>query len=198
MPRVYRRALTEKPDVDVLDWELIERLHELFSNYTGEDGRLRFYAEDSRGEYEEGSLDEFRAAVARQDQTPRVVTITLNRTSSDAELHFHIWWGEDRYERGGTFTSTNEADVVYVAQRSQEILQQAHERRKERAEAEESRRRELERMGTSRSEARQTTRPAGTSPPTRATGFFYNPWVVTVGGSLAVAAIIALVVSLTH
>jgi hypothetical protein len=191
MPRSYKRVLAEKPDVDVLDWELIERIGMLFGEYAGDEGDLSFHGADSRGEYEESSLERFQAEVEQQDEPPTTVMVVLHRHSADAVLHFQVWWGEDRWERGGTFTSTREADVVYVSERCQAILRQAHERRKAREQAAKRKAPQLESAVAARD---AITAPAETGP----RRFFYNPWVVTVGGSLMVAAIIAVLVALTH
>jgi len=196
VPRVarkYERSIPDIQDIDVLDWQLIERTGQLFEQYTREDGDLRFYATDSRGEYTEDTFSAFRAGVEAQDEVPQSVMVTAHR-DDDTMLHFQVWFGLGEFTRGAVFKSTNEADVSHVAERCTVLFRQANERHiAAKQQATDAARHKTEASAA----AAGAAAPPSTNRQSGYRHFLYNPWVVTVGGSLVVAGIVAAIVALT-
>lgn len=180
MARVYERRISNIPDVDVLDWQLIERTGQLFDQYRGEDGYLRFYAADSRGEFQEGTFSAFRAEVEAQDEVPSRVMVTAHR-DGDTTLHFQVWFGRDKHTRGAVFTSTNEADVVHVAERCTDLFRQANERHIARQ----------QRKTAAKKTAVVDDGAVATVQGSSFRSFFYDPWVIGIGTALVVVGVVA-------
>lgn len=179
MARKYERRIPHIPDLDVLDWQLIERTGQLFDQYRGEDGYLRYYATDSRGEFKGDTFSAFRAEVEAQDEVPSRVMVTAHRDDATT-LHFQVWFGRDKHNRGAVFTSTNEADVVHVAERCTDLLRQANERH----------------IARQKTAAKKTAvvddGAVATVQKSSFRSFFYDPWVIGIGTALVVVGVVAL------
>ncbi len=172
MARTYERSV-DVPDIDVLDWELVDELVALFTPYLKDPDAITFWAEDSRGTHRHNDLVAFRTAIEAEPEQPKSLTVQAWDMARARE--FQVWWGPDRYRRGAKFESPEESEVVYLAERTAALLSLARERRQ--------RRLDEERPTSSLSTAKR---------------FLYDQWVVTVGGGLLVVVIIAIVVALTH
>jgi hypothetical protein len=131
--RKYERTISTWPDIDLFDWQLLERLSALLEEYKGSNGSMRIYAKDTRGTFEAETLAEFQEEVARQDD-PHSWTLRVNRTDIESgyDVWLQVWTSDEPFMRGAKFESTQEADVVYVAERTTDLFEQAHARRKER------------------------------------------------------------------
>jgi hypothetical protein len=137
--RSYERSLDSPPQVDLLDWQLLERLFALFEEYAGEvgrpedGGRPAITVRDNRGSFTAESLAELQDEIGQLDD-PSEWSVTLDRFDHDSDyyIRLHVWASTQEYKRGGKFVSTREADVVHVAERTADIFQRAHTRREAR------------------------------------------------------------------
>jgi hypothetical protein len=188
MPRSFERRLKDIPDVDVPDWQLLERIEALYDEYAGETGEKRFIATDSRGQFIDESLESFKAEVEAQDEIPFSIMAVLDEREDN--LHFQVWFGQDKYDRGAVFSGTNEASVVHVAERMNDLIHRANARRSERLDA-----------------VKKTAAPVAGMIPVFLRNepgvpderqWLYNPWVVGVGVILIASALIAIFVAITH
>ena len=200
MGRTFSRNI-EPREVDVLDWELIDRISEAFGEYVDEPGELSFTATDSRGGYAEGDLDSFKAAVKEQEQPPASISIVL----STPRVYALVCWGS---ERGGRAAGEDEAAVVHLHDRCTSLLGQAAARRETRlAAAETQTHLEVARHGNPYG-PRETSLPPRVSLPTARAqsphhggSFIRDVSVHVVGAVLAivlVAAGLAIWALLTH
>lgn len=148
-------------------------------------GTIHFSATDSRGEYADESLEAFRAEVEAQHEIPVKVGVRFIG-GSGSDRHFSVWWGNTgRYDSGALFLSEDEADVVYIAERCEDILKRAHERREARI----------------KDDKKPQALAVSSVPPRKASlvrRVIYNPWVIGIGSLLVASGIIALIVALTH
>jgi hypothetical protein len=71
MARIFERHIREPPETDIPDWELLDRICQLFEEYRQTGDVLRFHADDPRGQYDAFDLDEFRAMVEAQEDEPK-------------------------------------------------------------------------------------------------------------------------------
>jgi hypothetical protein len=191
MARTYKRSI-KVPQVDLLDWELIHELSVLLEGYRGDDGLMTFGATDSRGQYEEESLEAFRAVLEHHPEAPSQLNLVL--WSDDPRRGFNIWWSGGEFGSGAVFTGEHEPDVVYVADRAAEMLERARQRREQRIAAE-------QRHETRETRAAPIPVPANSipasHPPSNWKRWAYDPWVVTVGGGLVITAVVAAIVWLS-
>jgi hypothetical protein len=132
-PRTFEKSLPDLPGVPVLDWELLNRLQDLFRPYlpsaTPETHWL-FRAHDNRGEYVARSVNELREEAEAQEEPPDSVRLFV---ASDNSLHTGPW-----YELGvtvridgsnGLLLSSDEQIVNHVSTRLRELFGQAVRRR---------------------------------------------------------------------
>jgi hypothetical protein len=184
MARTYKREIDVPQNFEVLEWELISDLTEIFSRYMSDEkpfSALNYTAEDARGVVNEESLDEFRTAIGQHHDRPTRISITFEGDGPT----FHAWWSDDKFRRGGIFASTTEADVVYVAERAAAAFDRAVARASERDAP------SVIMSGPS------LLGPMGSyiQPPLWHR-IIYNPYAVTVGGGLLVVIILAAIYAL--
>lgn len=199
MARVYEKTLAgaEVPEVDVLDWGLIERLDQFLRRYVSPAGRLEFQADDAHGSYREPDLQGFRKQVEAQDLEPHEITISLN-DYGEKHRSVLIWWSEGR--RGVKLSAADQAEFDNLATRIPELFEQAHKRREKRARAEQEERKRERTGQDARERERKMQSPSPQAPsqdevalPKQRDSIFNNPWVVTIAGGLVVAGLIAII-----
>jgi hypothetical protein len=140
MPRAFKREIPggETPAIDVPDWELVGRLVALFHPYAPAEAVWSFHGEDQRGRYSEADVDAFRAAVEGMDDPPHAITIDVYGTDAGGEFRRFVVSmaaGEPSYGTAARFTSSDEAVVVHLQERTADLFRRAAERRHARLEA---------------------------------------------------------------
>lgn len=183
MARVYEKDGESPRDVELLDWQLVRGVADLFESY----GPVRFQAQDSRGSYVSSSVDEFRREVESQDESPERVQIEVATDVPEMRFAQAWWWARDRGARFRA-ASHDEAFVSHIATRVPELFDAAANRFDAKRRAEESVATHVD-VAT----AAPTVELERTSWLRR---FLYDPWTVRIGGGLAVAGVIALIVAL--
>jgi hypothetical protein len=170
MPSTYRRTVNVPRNLQVLDWDLIREIAQLYEASSGSNRRIWFTAEDDRGSYREHSIDALRTEIERRPDPPREMTLSLFGDGRDEEneLHFQVWWGE---RNGAALEGPDEAKVVYAAERVGAAVRRAVDR---------------------------IPRPSEIATQSRVRAFFYDPWTIGIGTALAATAIIAAIIAVTH
>jgi hypothetical protein len=131
-PRTFEKSLPDLPGVPILDWELLNRLQDLFGPYLPSatpETQWLFRAHDNRGEYVARSVTELREEAEAQEEPPDSVRLFV---ASDNSLHAGPW-----YELGvtvrmdgshGLLLSSDEQIVNHVSTRLRELFGQAARR----------------------------------------------------------------------
>lgn len=123
MARQYRVDLDDLPEVQIPDWDLLARIEELISPYETDDPDFeeRIYsADDSRGTYDAGTVEELREEAAKQEEPPRGIAIHLGSPHHSINLRMP----KDLNPRA-ILISDDEAVVNHIATRLRELFAMA-------------------------------------------------------------------------
>jgi hypothetical protein len=111
MPRIYSEELYELPRVEVLDWQLWERLDQLVQEHVPPDYHMPLYfVNDERGQYDATSLEALRADVEQQERPPDTIRLTLS-TSHGGQYFVNVYISSV-IGSGGQVQSDHEAFVM--------------------------------------------------------------------------------------
>ena len=86
MARIFSEKLHDLPSVAVPDWELLERLDELFRPQMPMmtwPGLRPWQVWDDRGEYDAANFDELRSAVGKQESPPTTIRLGFSTSKLD-------------------------------------------------------------------------------------------------------------------
>jgi hypothetical protein len=166
MAREFKKSFDALPQVGVPDWQLVERLAEVFSPY----GEVRFEATDRRGTRTGADLETFRSEVEHEDEPLESIGVGVScgfRGNPDfvwAKATASAVW------RGVMFTAVaqDESIVNHVAARAEELIRAAGKRFEE---------------------SRPAAPTPGRSEDSRLRRFLYDPWTVRIGGGIVLGAL---------
>lgn len=192
MPRVFSEDFYDLPTVEVCDWELWARLEELVGPHMPAVYMSPlFFATDSRGQYDAGNLAALRAEVEQQEEPPNTIRMTMS-SGHEAGLFFNVYTSTT-VGTGGRVQSGDEAIVNHVAARVRDLYGLAAQRLSEDpAPAAQDAPTVNVVTDVLPAKGRWERRREALRP------FLYDQWVITVGGTLVAAGIIALIVTLTR
>ena len=192
----YVRSDWKLPPVDVPDWELVGKIADLLRTYArGGDGGDYFAIEvrDGRGTYSDSEVDEVKAEMATRGEPPESIEVRVMGWEPEVSNHREL---SVKMQKDGSsqvlFTSGDEAIVAHCYERTLALFDQAAARREGERSAESA-----HATVEPKIEASAASPPAvvdAASPPDQAASgklqrFLYNPWTVTVGGTLLAAGI---------
>ena len=127
MPRTFSETLYDLPSVAVPDWELLERLEELFRPHMPMmtwPGLRPWHVWDDRGEYDAANVDELRSAVGQQELPPTTIRLGF----STFELDIVKVYVSTSLGSGGEIESRDEQFVHHHVARVRKLFSLAAER----------------------------------------------------------------------
>ena len=169
--------------MDVLDWELWERLVELVSPYLPDDSSSgsMFFVSDNRGQYDVRDLDALRAEVEKQEEPPETIRMTFMRATD--KLFFNVY-ASGFIGSGGRIQSEDEATVNHLAARVSDLFAVATKRhgpQEPRSATESTQHDDAPLVSVNRAKLQR---------------IHYDPWVIGIGTAVVAGVILGLV--LTH
>jgi hypothetical protein len=173
VPRVYEGKVREFPEVEVLDWTLIDEVIALLSRGP-ESVEMTYWVVDGSGTFQDHNLEAVKAEVEAQPAPPQELTVGATRGGVTSFVYIRPGKGQSF----AAFHSADQAEIDHLVTRMPEAFDRAHQRL-------------VQKRATG-------TQPAPQGAPLARPRIWNHPWFVQVAGGLIVAALIAIIVALVH